>query len=329
MEIKILKTDEISEEYWLTIVDGFNASFEGYNTTVERLKKAFASNYFGYSYHAICTTDKSKVIGFNTIAPNYYLNAKNKQKIKVGLSGSTYVLKEYRKEIFIFRDMYNALMDYCKEEGFIVFLGVPNMNSYRYTIKILKKKEVMTLPYYIFPKNAFNVFSNGKYSFLNFLSKTFVLLNLLLNYLFSYISNPKEKVAKYRILQNEAYLSKRFQNNKYKTHSLGKIKFSYVLYNEDNIKTIYLMYFAENGQKSLRALTKAIYYIYTHEKFDLIMYIGTMNLKQFLLLKAPKEFEPKKLPLTYSVLDVENKESYEDMGQKENWDFSLMNFDVR
>lgn len=327
MRIEVYKTHEIPEEYWLHIVNGFNASFEGHETTSYGLKKGFESNHFGFSYHAICSKG-GVIIGFNTIIPNYYLKA-NEQQIQVGLSGSTYVLKEYRKEIFIFRDMYLALMEYCKYENIIVFLGVPNMNSYKYTLKILKKKEILRLPYLVFPKNVFTIVGKGRYSYLNFLSNAFTFTNLLMAYIFSSFINTSEKKRKYRIVQDETYLSKRFQNKRYKTKIVGNIRFTYVLYNEDGIKTAYLMYFAENGQKSFKALVKAIYHIYTREKFDLIMYVGTINLSQFLLLKVPRRFEPKKLPLTYSILDVENKKDFEDMSFKENWDFSLMNFDVR
>jgi hypothetical protein len=328
MKIEVYKTFELTEEYWKQIISGFNASFEEQNMTMDQLKTASKSNSFGYSYHSLCITEDKEVIGFNSIAPNYYLKANN-IKIKVGLSGSTYVLKEYRKDVFIFHDMYMALKDYCKNEGLIVFLGVPNMNSYLYSIKFLKCKEVFSLPYYAFPKNIFSVVGKGKFSVLNIFSNLFSLLILLSSYVVSFFANTKERIAKYRIFQDENYLTKRFQAERYKTISDGNISFSYVKYCEDSIDTIYLMNFSEKGQKSYKALVKAILYIYKKERFDLIIYVGTMNLKQYLLLKVPKRFEPKKLPFTYNLLKIENISDYEDMGVEENWDFSLMNLDVR
>lgn len=328
MRIEIYKTCDIPFYYWKDIINGFNASFQRENTKVEQLKIGYESNFFGYSYHALYLTDDDKVVGFYTIIPNYY-TYKDNEKVKIGLGGTVFVLKEYRKNIFMFRDMYIALKAHCKKEDFIAILGVSNNNAYEYSIKILKKKYILSLPYYIFPKNAFNVLSDGKYSLLNFLSRIFVLLNLFSNYLLSYIYNPIESIAKYRILQNETYFSKRFQNKKYRTKNIGDFSFTYVIYKEDNIITIYLMHFAEKDKKSYRALVKAIYYIYIYEKFDLILYIGTMNLKQFLLLKVPRSFEPKNLPLTYSILDKNRMKIYDDMGFGENWDFSLLNLDVR
>lgn len=329
MNIEIYKTYEIPDDYWKQIVCGFNSSFEGHSTTIDQIKNGAVSNSFGYSYHALCFIDDDRIIGFNSIAPNYYINTK-KQKTKVGLSGSTYVLEEYRKDIFIFHDMYMALKKHCKNEGFVMFLGVPNKNSFDYSIKFLKCKHVFNLPYYILPKNIFNVVGHGKLSFLNVFSKAYSLLSIFFAFVSSRFINTKEKTeSKYRIIQDESFLSKRFKDGKYKSINTENISFTYVMYNEDNIKAVYLMHFAENDRKSFKALVKAVCYIFTHENYDIIMYVGTMNFKQLLLLKVPKRFEPKKLPFTYNLMMNENKNDFEDMNIKENWDFSLMNLDVR
>lgn len=329
MKIEIYKTHEIADSYWEQIVSGFNSSFEDHSTTIDQIKNGATSNYFGYSYHALCIVEDDKVIGFNSIAPNYYINI-NKEKIKVGLSGSTYVLEQYRKDIFIFHDMYISLKKHCKNEGFVVFLGVPNKNSYQYSINFLKCKHVFNLPYYILPKNIFNVVGKGKLSFLNIFSKAYFLLSVIIAYVTSRFVNTNEKTDhKYRILQDETYLSNRFKDKKYKTIKAESISFTYVMCKEDNIKAVYLMHFSEKGHKSFKALVKAVYYIYTHENFDMIMYVGTMNFKQILLLKVPIRFEPKNLPFTYNLMMNENKNDFEDMNIKENWDFSLMNLDVR
>lgn len=329
MTIKIYKTFEINDDYWKQIVNGYNASFKRENITTEQLKLESESNYFGYSYHALCIIEEDKIIGFNSIAPNYYLST-NKEKIKVGLSGSVYVLKEYRKDIFILYDTFMALRKHCENEGLTMFLGVPNENAHDYNIKFLKFKDVFSLPYYILPKNIFNIIGNGKFSFLNIFSKAYSFMSIILAYIASRFVNTKEKTDnKYRIVQDETFLSKRFKDEKYKTIKTEHFSFTYVLYDEDNIKAVYLMHFSEKECKSFRALVKAVHYIYTHENFDIIMYVGTMNLKQFLLFRVPRRFEPRNLPFTYNLLNDENKKYFEDMSIKEKWDFSLINLDVR
>ena len=67
MTIKIFKTFEITDDYWKQIVtDIMNLLRE--NITVEQLKLESESNYFGYSYHALCIIEEDKIIGFNSIA---------------------------------------------------------------------------------------------------------------------------------------------------------------------------------------------------------------------------------------------------------------------
>ena len=102
-------------------------------------------------------------------------------------------------------------------------------------------------------------------------------------HIYSSFVNTKRTEHKYRIVQDETFLSKRFKDKKYKTINTDNISFTYVMCNEDNIKAVYLMHFSEKGLKSFKALVRSVYYIYTHENYDLIMYVGTMNFKQSLL----------------------------------------------
>mgnify|MGYP000848408728 FL=1 len=326
-EIKIYKTNEISDKMWDQIVKGFNASFENHPTTKERLIGDATSNSFGYSYHAICVENDS-VIGFNTIFPNYYIHNGN-EKITLGLSGSTFVLKEYRKDIFILYDMYMALKKQCADENIIAFLGIPNSNSYQYLIKFVHFKDIFCLDYYILPVKISNILKVRKLSFLNILSELFSLFLIAGNRLLTHIYNPKENKANYRIEINDAFLEKRFKDKRYKSISKGDIKFTYVISDENGIKCAYIMHFGENGIKTSKSLTLAVSYIFRHEKIDIIMFVGTLRINQSILVKVPNKFQPKKLPFTYTLLNADHSEKYSDMDNKNNWDFSLLNLDVR
>ncbi len=327
MEIKIYKTNEISDNLWEQIVRGFNASFEGHYATKEQLIIGATSNSLGYSYHAVCT-EGELVIGFNTIIPNYYVR-NEKEKIILGLSGSTFVLKEYRKDIFIFHDMYMELKKYCAKDNIIAFLGVPNSNSYQYSIKFLHCIEVFCLDYYILPVKISSILNLRKFSFFNFLSYLFSLLLLIGNRLLIPIYNPKEKKAKYRIALEDDFLEKRFKNKKYKSISKGNIRFTYVISNENSIQCAYIMCFEENNIKSFKSLVLAVWHIFMHEKIDIIMFVGTPRINQSILIKVPTKLQPQKLPFTYNLLDAKSHENYSDMNDKNNWDFSLLNLDVR
>jgi len=327
MEIKVFKTNELSDKIWDQIVKGFNASFYNQHITKERLIRDATSNSFGYSYHAVCI-ENDLVIGFNTIFPNYYIHNDN-EKITLGLSGSTFVLKEYRKDIFILYDIYMALKKYCAKENIIAFLGVPNSNSYQYLIKFVHFKDVFCLDYYILPVKIFNILKIHRLSFLNFFSKFFFSLLIAGNRLLMHLYNSKEKKASYRMEINNDFLEKRFKDKRYQSISKGNIKFTYVLNDENGIKCAYIMYFGEDGIKTLKSLTLAVSHIFRHEKIDIIMYVGTLRINQTILIKVPTKFQPKKLPFTYTLLDSDNSDKYTDMNNKNNWDFSLLNLDVR
>ncbi len=312
---------------WDQIVKGFNASFNNQHTTKERLIGDATSNSFGYSYHAVCV-ENNLVIGFNTIFPNYYIHNGNK-KITLGLSGSTFVLKEYRKDIFILYDMYMALKKYCAKENIIAFLGVPNSNSHQYLIKFVHFKDVFCLDYYILPVKIFNILKIHRFSFLNFFSKLFSSFLIAGNRLLMHLYNSKEKIANYRMEINDVFLEKRFKDKRYKSISKGNINFTYVLNDENGIKCAYIMYFGEDGIKTLKSLTLAVSHIFRHEKIDIIMFVGTLRINQTILIKVPTKLQPKKLPFTYTLLDSNYCEKYSDMNNKNNWDFSLLNLDVR
>jgi hypothetical protein len=76
-------------------------------------------------------------------------------------------------------------------------------------------------------------------------------------------------------------------------------------------------------------LCTAVKHILRIEKVDIILYIGTLRMKQGLLLKTPAKYVPKSLPLTYNLINVENEELFASMSDINLWDFGLMNFDAR
>ena len=89
------------------------------------------------------------------------------------------------------------------------------------------------------------------------------------------------------------------------------------------------MYFGENGIKTLKSLTIAVSHIFGLEKIDTIMFVGTLRINQSILIKVPTKFQPRELPFTYNLLDSNDSEKYSDMNNENNWDFSLLNLDVR
>jgi len=325
MKLEVHKTEEIEGTVWNKIADSFNQAFEGHNATGESLCRSYKANSFGYSYHAYFQDD-DKIIAFNTIRPSYYHH--KGERLLLGLSGSTFVLKEYRKDIFVLADIYGALIEYCKKEGMVAFLGVPNKNSHKYLTSFLSFKDVFSLPYYILPLRLSNILKT-KNSILNLLSIIYSKLAIGINLFLGIFINNKEKNDTYRIDVNDDYLDKRFYAVCYKKIQKDNKKAWYSIVNEDGIRTAYIMDFRQEEKKTFHSLLYAVRTIYRNEKIDIIMYVGTMNFKQMLLIKIPKKMEHKRLLFTYFLLNENDKSKYKNMDNGRNWDFGLLNLDLR
>ncbi|MDZ7693167.1 MAG: hypothetical protein U5K69_18945 [Balneolaceae bacterium] len=144
MKIKVYKTTEISDKEWREFVDEFNKTFNR-NSTVKSKKIFYTSNIFRYSYHAFAVSDKNRVVGHTSLIPALYKF--NGDKVLAGISGGTFVSEEFRSDVLLFKKMYESLKDFASQEGMVATLGVPNNNSFKYSLKILGKKYIGDLNY--------------------------------------------------------------------------------------------------------------------------------------------------------------------------------------
>src|SRR5699024_2762633 len=170
--IIVCKTHEINDEQWRKFVEEFNNTFNR-ASSVEDKKEFYSSNVYGYSYHAFGVLDNGNIIGHTSLIPSQY-RAGN-QTVMMGISGGTFVSKEYRSDIFLFREMYEKLKKYAQKEGMAATLGVPNKNSFRYVTKILNKVHIGDLNYYVLPLHLGNIMDLKFKSVFNFLSKSVML----------------------------------------------------------------------------------------------------------------------------------------------------------
>ncbi len=324
MEVKILKTYEIPEELWEKIAEGFRESFNTH-TSAKQLRNSFCvRNKLGYGYHAVAMTEDGDVAGYNAFSPVLYADG-----LKTVVSGSTYVRPKYRSHEMLFMNMVQSLRKAVKEDGYQVEIGVPNHNSERFALKILKFKPVSELNYYILPLNLSRNFNKSSLAIVDGIIRFCAIVYIKFNLLFSVLVNSKEKQVKYELEVDEKYLEARFGGGKYSTLIDGRFRAFWLLHDENGARVAYLMDFRENGKRTNCALSKAARAIVKESRVDAILFVGYLRLKQLLLFKVPKRFVPKRLPLTYYVLNKEDKNKFADMQNKDNWNFSLMNFDVR
>lgn len=326
MNIVVYKTHEIDDKTWKAITQGFNESFDR-SKTAEEFKAYYCNTILGYSYHALAFNELDEILaGSTTIFPFIYLvNGKHEL---FGTSGGTFVKKEYRSDIFIYKDLVEALRVYCQQDKMRVIYGVSNKNSFRYAIKILEVNHLMDLDYYALPIRLGCILKTHWQPLVNFASILFCFSLAFLNRIISYLINHKASQSKVSIDFNDALIKTRFKSG-YIVINDEKYFITYKVVIEDGIRTIYLMEYRENGIRSYRALSKAIIKILKHEKADIILFIGTIHHKQLGLFKIPVSRQPKRLPLTYEIVGPSSDSFKTIIADHKNWDFSLVNFDVR
>lgn len=325
-EITVKKTHEISEAEWTEITAGFNEEFKK-GKTAAALIKYYKANICGYSYHGIAKTENGIIAGFSSIVPFKYSDAAGGEFL-TGLSGGTFVKTAYRNDIFIFHDIYKALRKACVQDGITAVLGVPNKNSYKYLVKLLGFTFLYNLPYYVLPVSLSGVLSRKLPKPLNALYFVFVWLYTRMVNLFCVLYNPAEKKSTYTISLSPETSRLRF-NEQYTSVAEKETSFTYRIYNERNMNIAYLFHFAQKGQRNARALSKAINYITSKEKIDLVIFVGKLDMPQCLLLKLPVKKQPQQLPLTIDILLPETDKRHVSFKEPANWNFGLMNFDVR
>ena len=324
--IVVLKTYQLSEKDWKQIEEGFNASFDA-QWKVERMKKYYSSTFLGYSYHALDMDDNGVLRGYNSLLPNEYNY--NGKRIIVGVSGGTFVKKEFRKDVFIFKHLMDALFAFCKEEDMVMKVGVPNHNSFKYALVMNKAKLVGYLDYYILPVRAFDFFAKSWLSPFNVLTLGYSYLMVMLSSLWGLLGIRSSK-KKLEISLSEDYYNLRFRcKSVYKECKKSRMSGFYRIFVEKGCKVAYIMDFRENNKKTVRSLNNIVRQILLKEKkVSAILYVGTMNVPQPLLFKVPERMQPQKLPLTINVLNGDKELEKAGLEMK-SWDFSLLNFDVR
>lgn len=323
--IEIFRSDEISDELWVQIAEGYKSCFS-INPSPEHLKEIFANSIMGYTLHAVKLNSDNRLMGHNYFQPRPYIV--NGKKEILALSGGTFVLPEFRKDIFIFHDLYKALVKEAKNLGWIAQLGVPNENSFEYSRKFLKNKYLGDLKYYLFPIHVARILKKQS-KLIDLISETALRIWSLSMIPIASIFNTKERNSHLKLDLDSGYLNIRCKNNTYTHIKSGKCEGVYRMYDEDGIKTAYIIHFAQNGKKTFRSLVHVVRHILKNEAADAIMYVGTKLLPQILLIPVPDRFNPHRLTLCSDVFDKSDNNLVDVLSDIKKIDYSLINFDVR
>lgn len=321
-KIVILKTDEITENQWVQFTNGFNEVF-GKDRTVEEMKAIDKRNALGYAYHSFAIADDGTIMGHQGKVPTVYDGG-----LIFLLGVDTYILQEYRHIETLFMEMYMPFKKYLQKEGVTGSIGVPNDNSRPFAIKLFKEKYIADLNYFLLPLRLSNILGKQWLKPIDWFWMICVYIWLGTYSLMTLLVNPKERFAKYRMNVDERFYNFRFKEDKYIKFMDKKYMYCYTNFKEDGGYTVsYLMDFRENGKRSAKSLLMAVKTITKQKDVDAIAFIGFLHLFQGLLIKLPSRLVPKRFTLYYSVYD--KKKTYDGINDKKNWDFSLLNYDVR
>jgi len=323
MEIKICTTNEWDDKEWLSYQQSFNAVFEK-NFDLAYFKHKYNTSIDGHIYHALLLNDTGYVVGGCSVLPFRY--RKNDKIIRIGQAVDVFILEEYRTDPLMLRRMYLQLKKMLIENEIVAVLAVPNATAYPYWKNIVKWKDVGDLTYWMLPVKLGNI--KRKWRCLNIVSLLFSYVWLVFNALAICFLNNKQKLSLYELEIDDDFCTNRYTPEHTKV-IVGDIIFYYRTYDEEGIKTTYLIDTKQNGRLTSKALLKGVSYIIRKTNADMVLFVGSIKLFQTLLIKVPKKLEPKRLPLTCDILNKEDIEKYADMLEFSSWNFGLVNYDVR
>jgi hypothetical protein len=325
MRIEICTTNEWSNNIWDSYIFSFNSVF----------RKDFEYNYFkrkylkstcGFSFHALLLSDNNQIVGGCTVIPFNYFG--NKELFLFGQAVDVFIVENYRTDPLMLLKMYSQLKSLLHSNHVRVVLAVPNKIAYPYWKNIVKWKDLGDLNYWIFPIKLGNITNSKFCRALNGMSIIFAEFLIFLNNCVSFCTNSKSRDVNYEIEKSENFASYRYDES-YEKIEKGDIQFIFKIYIEDGKVVAYLYDFNEKGNVTFKSLVKAVSYIKRFKDIDVVVFVGKLNFTQFLMLKVPKKMEPKRLPLVFDIISPGDYTVFSDIGNFRNWNYSLLNYDVR
>jgi len=315
MKFITLKSSQLRSSDYFALQTLFKRCFNREMSTEWFQKKYKSPLLDGESYLGLMVDDSGVIVGSMTIIPFKYVYF-NKPYVFGNLI-DLMIDPDHRNNISNFENIYNLLIK--EVMGKIDFLYcVPNQNSYLYFIKILKWKIVGKLNYYIFPI---------KFNKIKFMLRHFNFVAVLLEKFIYWVSIPflfRKYSFNITRKNDQNFQNYRFDKS-YQVVASNECKSTYKIYDEDGIKTAYIVDF---HPMSTKWLSKTVNQILKQERenIDLVLFISFRKLKIWNLIKVPLNHEPRKLNLIGTCL---NKDLEIEIFNLQNWHFTLSDFDVR
>lgn len=313
--IEVVQTDEVTSSELQNYTEAFNLAF---NLSIS--PKDFRSKYksfLGFSFHSFLISEE-EIVGSVTVIPmEYKLHNKT---IFGGLIVDVFILPEHRSDPFHLLKMYRSLKPFLIQENITFSIAVPNKNVSTYWTKIMRFNTLGELDYNI---SIVDIFL-GRIGHLGGILTSLLLAPLhLCNYVLTKGTNRNLKVM--QLVRSSDFYEHRLKDTHKRILFRGH-ELHYVVGKERNVNVAFLLDFSSRLGDDANALRAAVKYIKNEERISLILFIGQLNLNQYLFWKLPKFLEPQKLPVIIDNLD--NNDELLNM-PLDLWDFTLLNYDVR
>lgn len=309
-------TDELTEEDLSQLYDLFLSSFKR-KVSAEWFKRKYTSTVTGLScFHGFMINGDNQIVGAMTIIPFKYHFFE--EEAIFGNLIDLMIHPDHRNNILNFKSIYDNLVESAKSR--IDFLyAVPNPNSFLYFIKILKWVEIGKLNYYLWPLKLSKIAKLP-----TFVDSLFTPLSSLAQNVLFPIKNMKVE-AGIKKVHSDFFLKYRYPR-RYKIIQEHNKKAWYDIVDEEGIISAYII---DVIPQESNWFTKVIKTIQKEEKhnIDVILYISNKGPRSPNIIKVPKKYEPRPLPLCGNILNTDKID--ERIFEPTNWVFNLSDFDVR
>lgn len=316
-QILAKNTCDLNENEWNEFTTAFNTVFKK-QFTPNHFKIKYLGSSLGYSVHGILYHD-NQIAGMFTAIPRQY-SYKGKE-ITIGLGCDTFILKDHRKDELLLKEMADVVTTKLKTLGVSHFISIPNKTAYPYWKYYGGWKDIGRLSYYIVPLRVSKLL--GKYAYLD--SFSFFAFKMIVT-CFSFFSFSRKTDNKaIHLKRDQKYLDQRYSTDYVIRQMSDKIKFVYRIYNEDNIRTAYLIDCFPLSKANITIALKQIIKE-TRGRIDIILFVGKIDNPPFFFLKVPEKREPRIQPFIGLSFDnsIDN-----DFFSMDSWEVSLANFDNR
>lgn len=315
--VRYLITPELSENQWNSYHNSFRKVFDK-EYSIEYLKRKYIGSCLGYSFHGALFCDE-EIVGMYTEIPRRYHYFD--REIIVGQGCDAFILPEHRKDESYLKQIFDVVVAGTRDLEIVYHISIPNRKAYPYWKYYVGCRDIGKLRYYILPVRVGNVL--GKWRFLNIISIPVVRLMALIG---SKIYRKQKVNSKpISVKRTKEFFSERFGNEYHVRIKSDQSGFVYLIYNEGNICTAYLMDCFPLTQKNISDALKQIIYE-NGRKIDVIIFVGLIEKMPFYFIKVPRSKEPRQQPFIAFCSDSNPDDLFFDIS---NWEISLTNFDNR